>query len=66
MGELTYVQKLEKDYLRIESKNKQYREATQELKEYLESTIPKIPTNEKPLILTKSLEIINRTLEGGG
>lgn len=27
MSELTYVQKLEKDYLRIESKNKRYCEA---------------------------------------
>src|SRR5690625_2190891 len=28
--------------------NKRYHEAMQELKEYLESTIPKIPSNEKP------------------
>jgi len=49
---------------RLREQNKLYQEAMQELKEYLESTIPKMPTNEKPLILTKSLEIVNRALKG--
>lgn len=33
MSELTYLQKLEKDYLRLEQQNKRYREAIEKIKE---------------------------------
>lgn len=52
------------DYDKIKMQNKRYREGIKKLKDYLEGTIPSVPDNEKPLILTESLKIIDEIFEG--